>query len=1278
MKKQLITFVLAVLPLLVLGQLSQDQNYRYQKTYTKAVQTESSSELDTDKIETVTYFDGLGRAKQTISYKAGGSITSPKDIVTHIEYDALGRDKKSYLPYVPNGTNSLNFRADAVSGTNFYYQSYYGNEISLTAPNPFSEVAYENSPLNRITTQAAPGEDWSLTSNHTVKMDYLTNGVNEVKNYGVDFANGNTEEPSLVNLGTYAVNSLTKAVLKDENWTIADGLNKTTEEFKNKSGNIVLKRTYEGGQKHDTQYVYDDYGNLTYVLSPEVDNISFVDVGYPSFTQNVTNNIVTGSGLVFDPSPIGVYGYTGSVILSLSNSNQLNIAVDLDFQSASYVLKRGDIVQAAEALPDVFIGGNLTRSYKIVNGNLYLSRRRQAPFPAGSSLVENYTVTLPPNMQADPTVLNNYCYQYKYDKHNRLIEKKIPGKGWESIVYDKLDRPVLTQDANLKAQNKWLFTKYDTFGRVVYSGVYQSNLSRIAMQNTLNTQTIYNESKLAVNVMSNMMVEYTNNVFPTDNNNMELLAANYYDNHEVMFYFSYNVPSTISPNLALSSKTLATANKVRVLGTNQWIHTLNYYDKKARLIYQISQNGLLGTYDTIETQYDFIGNVLQTKNSHTKNSGAPLITVDDFTYDHQGRLLTNTQTINGVNPELIVSNNYNNLGQLVKKKVGGTAVSSLQEVDVTYNVRGWMKEINDVDNLGTDLFGFKLNYNTVEGGLTSSTPKLYNGNISQTIWKTANDTGKRSYAYTYDALNRIKTAHTRMGNSLNVDMKLDLYGVNYDKNGNITDLKRNDMTSLIDNLSYTYTGNQLTKVADASGSTDGFKDVTATVDYAYDANGNMLTDKNKGITSIEYNHLNLPVKIVFDYSDPLFSMTPKAIYYTYDASGIKLRKKVYNSSSVNITTTDYAKNYVYKNNALEFFSQPEGYVEPTNVPTRPFKYTYQYKDHSGNVRLSYSDADNNGTVATSEIVKEAHYYPFGLKHQGYNNVVSSTNMALKFEYNGKEFQDELGLNWSCYGARNYDASTGRWMNLDPAANEYTGVSPYSYVANNPIVFIDPDGKRLFFVGGANNDQDGWGYIKRWGSFMTESGMKNFVRVNASGGKLYDVSFTGASRNSAYETYTDYSTNPSNPGRFKSRLNSSPYIDKAVEQIEDNIANNPLEEGEQFNLVGYSYGSVLQSHVALRLANKGTYIDNLVLIGSPVSSDSDLFKSLKKNKNIGNVIRVDIEGDLLSDPQDVYDFLKGGSQNSSDEGAHFDLARPGDDTNKAINVVIEWLKSQGVE
>ncbi|RKN75916.1 RHS repeat domain-containing protein [Ulvibacterium marinum] len=152
-------------------------------------------------------------------------------------------------------------------------------------------------------------------------------------------------------------------------------------------------------------------------------------------------------------------------------------------------------------------------------------------------------------------------------------------------------------------------------------------------------------------------------------------------------------------------------------------------------------------------------------------------------------------------------------------------------------------------------------------------------------------------------------------------------------------------------------------------------------------------------------------------------------------------------------TTDYAGNFVYEGGNLQFLNHPEGYIEPDG--SGGYDYIYQYKDHLGNIRLSFADDDGDGSVATSEIREENNYYPFGLKHMGYNGVVNGRNH--KYGYGGKEEQDELDLAWLDITARNYDPALGRWMNIDPLADQMRRHSPYNYAFDNPIYFIDPEG-----------------------------------------------------------------------------------------------------------------------------------------------------------------------------------------------------------------------------
>ena len=325
--------------------------------------------------------------------------------------------------------------------------------------------------------------------------------------------------------------------------------------------------------------------------------------------------------------------------------------------------------------------------------------------------------------------------------------------------------------------------------------------------------------------------------------------------------------------------------------------------------------------------------------------------------------------------------------------------------------------------------------------------KLYNGNIAETFWSTATDGGfVRNYGYKYDNLNRLKDATYQKSGQLT-----NMYNENlsYDKNGNIMNLSRygdRDEQYLpiqIDNLGYNYgtNSNQLKSVTDATNNTSGFKDGNTTGDdYVYDANGNMTVDKNKNITGIVYNHLNLPTKIIFPTGN---------IVYFYNASGQKVQKVV--TENTTVTTTDYLGGYQYKNTVLQFFPIAEGYVKNTAISgTNTYSYVFNYTDQLGNVRLSYTKDTTTGSL---KILEESNYYPFGLKHSGYN--ADNFQPGYKYKYQGQERQDELSLNWDSFKWRNYDYAIGRFMSIDPLSEKYAYNSPYAFSENRVI-----DGREL--------------------------------------------------------------------------------------------------------------------------------------------------------------------------------------------------------------------------
>ncbi|APD07415.1 hypothetical protein UJ101_01908 [Flavobacteriaceae bacterium UJ101] len=881
-----------------------NQNYIYVQEPLEGV---SSVTMSTKKVHSIQYFDGLGRPMQNISINAS---PNGKDIVTPVVYDEFGRQVKDYLPYGSSqNTGAYIENTTAITGVENYYSTHY-SDIS-----PFSEKELEASPLNRVLKQAAPGEVWKKGSGHEIEFNYQTNRANEVRRFDVNLGSGYV--PSLQSNNYYGAGQLYKTITKDENHGSDSGNKHTIEEFKDKEGRVVLKRTYDDtGAKLDTYYVYDIYGNLTYVLPPK-----------------------------------------------LSKQSTIN-----------------------------------------------------------------------------QELLTKLGYQYQYDERNRLVEKQLPGKAREYLVYDKQDRLVATQDGNLEKDKIWIFTKYDQFGRVLYTGKTIGS-DRGNVQSRVNAKEKNNEISGSFS-QDGITVPYTNSsAYPT--NITELLTVNIYDHYPKNG--SSSVPNSIEEQELITASTtpnlkgLNTVTYTRVLpngGIREgWQKVYTYYDLKSRAVRIYSKNHMEG-YTISDSKLDFRGKPEYTKMVHKGTSDtSEQTTITYFTYDHAERLVKTEQqdTGNGVKITL-AENSYDELGQLQSKKVG----NNLQEVDYKYNIRGWLTDINNVDKLEKDLFSFKIHYENVQtpDHVVSGIKPLYNGNISETFWKTANSGNtQRGYAYNYDVLNRIKNGYyLKNGQAPGF---YNVTGITYDENGNIETLNRNGTSDasevLIDQLSYVYdAGNRLLKVSDGSNNTHGFKDGnTDGNDYEYDVNGNMIVDKNKGISKIEYNFLNLPEKVFFEDGG--------RIEYVYDANGTKLQKRIILANNQQLTTTDYLDGYQYVDGKLEFYPHAEGYV---NMKSGIPEYVYNYTDHLGNVRVSYVNEDGK-----AKIVEESNYYPFGLKHNGYNTVIDPIAEKYKYGYQGQELQDELDLNWSSFKWRNADPAIGRFMSIDPLAEKYTYNSPYAFSEN---------------------------------------------------------------------------------------------------------------------------------------------------------------------------------------------------------------------------------------
>jgi RHS repeat-associated protein len=303
----------------------------------------------------------------------------------------------------------------------------------------------------------------------------------------------------------------------------------------------------------------------------------------------------------------------------------------------------------------------------------------------------------------------------------------------------------------------------------------------------------------------------------------------------------------------------------------------------------------------------------------------------------------------------------------------------------------------------------------------------------------------------YDSYNRLKSHVQYYPNNASKKMNY-----TYDKDGNILTYQKLSSNGT-DLTFFTMTYNP------TSGRLQNLKKGTTNYSYSFDVNGNIINDYHRQLEISKYNSLNLIKEMRKDNGDG------DMIKYDYDESGNRIAK-YYQS-----TKEYYLRDHLGKELAVYDLGHPikaskffnlyganglAGRIE-TNYTSeqiysrggwitqwfRDDERFYYIKDHLGSIRIT---VDQN-----NEITNGQDYLALGSIFREYN--IASTNE--KYDFTEKERDTETGLNY--FGARYYDSDLGRWTSVDPLADKYPGLSPYCYVANNPLVNYDPDGR---FIG----------------------------------------------------------------------------------------------------------------------------------------------------------------------------------------------------------------------
>ncbi|MFI3240181.1 MAG: RHS repeat-associated core domain-containing protein, partial [Bacteroidales bacterium] len=656
-------------------------------------------------------------------------------------------------------------------------------------------------------------------------------------------------------------------------------------------------------------------------------------------------------------------------------------------------------------------------------------------------------VYLAPLESGVPTeVINKLCFSYKYDSKGRLIEKRLPSAEPIYYVYDKLNKLIFSQDGNQRSANQWMIYKYDDKHRIIVEAIASfPSQSRESLQesygDTLLTETYSNIDMLLFYTESYGFSEY------------KALKSYFYDNYEhwigeLPTDSEYIRDTTYEPKGLLTGTAVASDQYIAIL-------TAFIYDAKGNII-QESEKNYYQEY-AINTFYslDFRGKPTGKKQTHS--FGAEGYYTENYTqrwkytYGNGERLQKVEHKYNDQDWKVLSENSYDSLGKLIKSTYGCSLNSNnINTNQLSYNIRGDLTEINSPH------FQQELHYaNAQYGAEPNYNRNISSAKISSLVTDPSTGITDMQYMhmkYSYDNFNQL----THSSDSTISDNYCENFM--YDMNGNIIQLSRGYDGHEIQELHIVYDGNQMSSISyDGNNYYAGEipiilnnGDNTNIEAFDYDANGNLTKDLTRDVTSVTYDHNNIPNTINFSSGNQ--------VLYKYSADGNKTHRinktkrivtHTYTNSSGEEVTIDivvydtHTRNYygslIKENSSIKRIYNEVGYIE-IDPTSKVGTYHYHIKDNLGSTRAVINDSGS--------YLQATDYYPGG--------IATSKSFQVSEEerlHTGKEINSFSGLHWYDNMARIADPITVRFNQIDPLAEKYPQFSPYAYCANNPINFI---------------------------------------------------------------------------------------------------------------------------------------------------------------------------------------------------------------------------------
>jgi RHS repeat-associated protein len=696
--------------------------------------------------------------------------------------------------------------------------------------------------------------------------------------------------------------------------------------------------------------------------------------------------------------------------------------------------------------------------------------------------------------------------EYRYNTLNLAIAQRAPDAGISRFWYDKLGRLAVSQNAKQLTSNSYSYTAYDDQGRTTEVGELSSStgMTDLISQHDQSLSSWFNS-------VSGSRREITRTTYD--------LAYPFFDAEE---FAGRNLRNRISWTALYRNADSVTSGGHSVASFYSYdihggIDTL-LQDYKEGKMAKVGHR-----FKRMAYNYDLVSNKV---NEVAYQPGAADAFYHRYTYDADNRITNVLTSRDGIYWEKDAYYQYYKHGPLARSVLGQQQVQGidyaytlqgwLKGINSTTLTAG-DDQGNDGNINGVipkDVFGFALHYygnNDYKPINQNQKPfaavagefgPLYNGNIGAISQHLSGLGNPLLYNYKYDAMNRMREMQVYRGlntatNTWN-PVSLDDFkeSVKYDGNGNILTYNRNGNNSLagkplaMDSLSYAYRPgtNKLDFIRDGVLESNYSDDIDNQLsgNYDYDSIGNLVKDAASGISKINWT--------VYGRISDIEKTDGSKIYYTYDVSGNRISKSVGDTltwyvrdakGNVMSTYTTYGKSIILSETHL-YTTDRIGIIRFDRDVTTPdtegrmlpglglgmyskfvrAQKTFELTNHLGNVLGTVSDrklfdAVDGGISRRADVLSVNEYYPFGMHMPGRGLNSSS----YKYGFNGKENDNDLNGdgNLQDYGMRMYDPRVGKFLSIDPLAEQYPFYSPYQFASNNPIAAIDLDGLEAVVV-----------------------------------------------------------------------------------------------------------------------------------------------------------------------------------------------------------------------